>query len=140
MEPMPGEAQPERSPDQVVLDFLDTLPTTIREQVLFKCCFGVEAADFADLALEDRLTILEKFLRDPSFSTSYRCAQLIGVVEMVLEPPASKAEKPLAWAEIKVVDVPGRPGEYKAVAHMRPHFQLEALDISLRMVAKQLGK
>lgn len=85
----------EPTPDQIVLDFLDALPATIREQVLFKCCFGVEAADFADLALEDRLAILEKFLRDPSFSTSYRCAQLIGVVEMVLEPPASKARKPM---------------------------------------------
>jgi type VI secretion system protein ImpC len=51
----------------------------------------------------------------------------------------TKAQKPLAWAEIKVQDVPGQPGVYKAVAHMRPHFQLEALDISLRMVAKQLG-
>jgi len=51
-----------------------------------------------------------------------------------------KAQKPLAWAEIKVVDVPGQPGSYRAVAHMRPHFQLESLDISLRMVAKQLGK
>ncbi len=52
---------------------------------------------------------------------------------------AAKAEKPLAWAEIKVVDIPGQPGAYRAVAHMRPHFQLESLDISLRMVAKQLG-
>jgi type VI secretion system protein ImpC len=51
----------------------------------------------------------------------------------------TKAKYPLASAEIKVVDVPGQPGVYRAVAHMRPHFQLEALDISLRMVAKQLG-
>jgi type VI secretion system protein ImpC len=51
-----------------------------------------------------------------------------------------KAEKPLAWAEVKVVSVPGAPGSYRAVAHMRPHFQLETVDISLRMVAKQLGK
>jgi len=51
----------------------------------------------------------------------------------------TKAKYPLAWAEIKVQDVPGQPGVYRAVAHMRPHFQLEALDISLRMVAKQLG-
>jgi type VI secretion system protein ImpC len=53
---------------------------------------------------------------------------------------AAKAEKPLAWAEIKVQDVPGQPGSYRAVAHMRPHFQLESLDISLRLVAKQLGQ
>jgi len=52
----------------------------------------------------------------------------------------TKAKYPLAWAEIKVADVPGQPGMYRAVAHMRPHFQLEGLDISLRMVAKQLGK
>lgn len=52
----------------------------------------------------------------------------------------TKAQKPLAWAQIKVADVPGRPGEYRAVAHMRPHFQLESLDISLRMVAKQIGQ
>jgi type VI secretion system protein ImpC len=51
-----------------------------------------------------------------------------------------KASKPLASAEIKVQDVPGQPGSYRAVAHMRPHFQLESLDISLRMVAKQLGQ
>jgi len=52
----------------------------------------------------------------------------------------TKANKPLAWAQINVVDVPGQPGMYKAVAHLRPHFQLEGLDISLRMVAKQLSK
>jgi type VI secretion system protein ImpC len=51
-----------------------------------------------------------------------------------------KAQKPLAWANITVVDVPGQPGSYRAVAHLRPHFQLESLDISLRMVAKQIGK
>ncbi len=52
----------------------------------------------------------------------------------------TKASKPLAWAQIQVVDVPGQPGMYRAVAHFRPHFQLEGLDISLRMVAKQLGQ
>jgi type VI secretion system protein ImpC len=51
-----------------------------------------------------------------------------------------KAKYPLAWAKVQVVDVPGQPGVYRAVAHMRPHFQLEAIDISLRMVAKQLGQ
>ncbi len=50
-----------------------------------------------------------------------------------------KAKYPLASAQVKVVEVAGQPGSYKAVAHMRPHFQLESVDISLRMVAKQLG-
>ena len=53
---------------------------------------------------------------------------------------ARQGQKPLAEAEIKVQDVPGQPGSYEAVAYLRPHFQLESLDISLRMVAKQLGQ
>ena len=48
----------------------------------------------------------------------------------------TKAQKPLAWAEIKVVDIPGQPGSYRAVAHMRPHFQLETLTTSMRLVAE----
>ena len=52
----------------------------------------------------------------------------------------TKASKPLSWAEIKVVDVPGQPGSYRAVAHLKPHFQLESLEMSLRMVAKQLSQ
>ncbi len=51
-----------------------------------------------------------------------------------------KARYPLQSAEIKVQEIPGQPGMYRAVAHLRPHFQLEGLDISLRMVAKQLSQ
>jgi type VI secretion system protein ImpC len=50
-----------------------------------------------------------------------------------------KAQKPLQFANISVVDVPGQPGVYRAVAHLRPHFQLESLDISLRVVLRQLA-
>lgn len=52
----------------------------------------------------------------------------------------AKARKPLAWAEVKVKEVEGRPGWYSAVAHMRPHFQLEGLNLSLRLVARQMSK
>jgi len=51
-----------------------------------------------------------------------------------------KAQFPLKSASIKVQDIPGQPGFYRAVAHMTPHFQLEGLEISLRMTAKQLNK
>ena len=51
-----------------------------------------------------------------------------------------KAQRPLSWAKIEVADVPGQPGMYRARALLRPHFQLEGLDISLRMVAKQLSQ
>lgn len=51
-----------------------------------------------------------------------------------------KAKYPLASAKIEVQDVPGQPGYYRAKAWLRPHFQLEGLDISLRLVAKQLSQ
>ena len=43
---------------------------------------------------------------------------------------------PLREARIEVQDVPGKPGAYTAVAHLRPHFQLEELTASLRLVAE----
>jgi type VI secretion system protein ImpC len=47
-----------------------------------------------------------------------------------------KARYPLAEAQITVEEVPGAPGSYNAVAHLRPWLQLEELTTSLRMVAK----
>ncbi|MCY3811464.1 MAG: type VI secretion system contractile sheath large subunit [Gammaproteobacteria bacterium] len=49
---------------------------------------------------------------------------------------ATKARYPLREARIEVQDVPGKPGAYTAVAHLRPHFQLEELTASLRLVAE----
>jgi type VI secretion system protein ImpC len=46
-----------------------------------------------------------------------------------------KARKPLRDAKIEVVDMPGKPGAYRAVAFLKPHFQLDELTISLRLVA-----
>ena len=47
-----------------------------------------------------------------------------------------KAKYPLREARVDVLDVPGRPGVYTAVAFLRPHFQLEELSVSLRLVAE----
>lgn len=47
-----------------------------------------------------------------------------------------RAERPLREARIDVREDPSRPGCYEAVAYMRPHFQLEELDINLSLVAK----
>ena len=49
---------------------------------------------------------------------------------------ATKARYPLREARVEVRDVPGKPGAYTAVAHLRPHFQLEELTASLRLVAE----
>jgi len=49
--------------------------------------------------------------------------------------PAMKARCPLRDARIDVTEVKGKPGAYKAVAFLRPHFQLDELTVSLRLVA-----
>lgn len=46
-----------------------------------------------------------------------------------------KAEKPLREARIEVAEIPGKPGAYRAIALLRPHFQLDELSVSLRLVA-----
>ncbi len=47
-----------------------------------------------------------------------------------------KAEKPLAAAEVQVEEVEGNPGYYSAKFFLRPHYQLEGLTVSLRLVSK----
>jgi type VI secretion system protein ImpC len=47
-----------------------------------------------------------------------------------------KARHPLKAARIDVSEVPGKPGVYKAEAYLLPHFQLEELTVSLRLVAE----
>ena len=46
-----------------------------------------------------------------------------------------KSAFPLREASIIVVDVPGEPGAYKATVFLKPHFQLEELTTSIRLVA-----
>ncbi len=48
----------------------------------------------------------------------------------------TKARRPLAAAEVLVEDVEGNPGYYQAKFFLRPHFQLEGLTVSLRLVTK----
>ena len=47
-----------------------------------------------------------------------------------------RAQKPLREASVEVSEVPGRPGAYRAVAFVRPHYQLDELSVSLRLVAE----
>lgn len=57
------------------------------------------------------------------------------VLENDVAPAAQKAKYPLREARIDVAEVPGKPGAYRAVAFLRPHFQLDELSVSLRLVA-----
>jgi type VI secretion system protein ImpC len=47
-----------------------------------------------------------------------------------------KARRPLAGAEVVVEEVEGNPGYYTSKFFLRPHYQLEGLTVSLRLVSK----
>ncbi len=47
-----------------------------------------------------------------------------------------KARRPLSDAQVVVEDIEGQPGYYSAKFYLRPHFQLEGLTVSLRLVTK----
>lgn len=47
-----------------------------------------------------------------------------------------KARKPLAAANVVVEEVEGNPGYYSSKFFLRPHYQLEGLTVSLRLVSK----
>lgn len=49
---------------------------------------------------------------------------------------ATKARRPLAAAEVVVEEVEGNPGYYTSHFYLRPHYQLEGLTVSLRLVSK----
>jgi type VI secretion system protein ImpC len=48
----------------------------------------------------------------------------------------TKAMKPLAAAEVVVEEIEGNPGFYSSKFYLRPHYQLEGLTVSLRLVSK----
>ena len=48
----------------------------------------------------------------------------------------TKSRKPLAAAEVVVEEVEGNPGYYTSKFFLRPHYQLEGLTVSLRLVSK----
>ena len=48
----------------------------------------------------------------------------------------SKAKFPLSEGRVDVVEVPGKPGAFQATVYLRPHFQMEELSASIRLVAE----
>ncbi len=87
---------------------------------------------------------LKSMMRDKvgSFMSRSDCESFLNrwirnyVVEDDTAGQETKAKFPLREARVDVVEVPGKPGVYKAVAFLRPHFQLDELTVSLRLVAE----
>jgi len=63
------------------------------------------------------------------------------IKDYVLGNPGSagdelKARKPLAGAEVKVSEIEGNPGYYAASFHLRPHYQLEGVNVTMSLVSR----
>jgi type VI secretion system ImpC/EvpB family protein len=50
--------------------------------------------------------------------------------------PAVKARYPLRDAEVRVEPTPGRPGSYQCRMRLNPHYELDELHASVRVVAE----
>ncbi|BFG80365.1 type VI secretion system contractile sheath large subunit [Paraburkholderia terrae] len=58
---------------------------------------------------------------------------------VLINPSASHAQKarfPLGEGRVDVTEVPGKPGAYRATCFLKPHFQMEELTASIRLVAE----
>jgi type VI secretion system protein ImpC len=96
------------------------------------------------LAMSRFAHYMKVIMRDKigSFMSRVDCERFLNqwITQYVTEDDAAsaetKAQYPLREARVEVVEVPGKPGVYRAVAFLRPHFQLDELTISLRLVAE----
>ena len=87
---------------------------------------------------------LKAMMRDKigSFMSREQCEQFLNqwisnyVLLDDLASQEQKAKFPLREARIEVTEIAGKPGAYNAVAYLRPHFQLDELTVSLRLVAR----
>ncbi len=77
-----------------------------------------------------------------SFMTPGECSSWLNewIRKYTVDPQGAsdqtKAKFPLSEARVDVRAVPGKPGWYEAVAYLKPHFQMETLSTSMRLVAE----
>jgi len=96
------------------------------------------------LAISRFARYLKTIMRDKigSFMSRSDCERFLNrwMMQYVTEDdnaaPITKAQYPLREARVEVSEVPGKPGVYRAIAFLRPHFQLDELTVSLRLVAE----
>ncbi|MFB3829127.1 MAG: type VI secretion system contractile sheath large subunit [Bryobacteraceae bacterium] len=87
---------------------------------------------------------MKSIMRDKigSFMSRVECERFLNqwIMQYVTEDDSAsahtKAQYPLREARVDVAEVPGKPGVYRAVAFLRPHFQLDELTLSMRLVAE----
>lgn len=96
------------------------------------------------LAISRFAHYMKAIMRDKigSFMSRAECERFLNqwMMQYVTEDdsasPQTKSQYPLREARVDVSEVPGKPGVYRAVAFLRPHFQLDELTVSMRLVAE----
>ncbi|GAB1723827.1 MAG: type VI secretion system contractile sheath large subunit [Nitrospira sp. CR1.1] len=96
------------------------------------------------LAMSRFAHYLKSIMRDKigSFMTRKDCEDFLNrwiskyVVSTEDAGQEIKAKFPLKEARVEVAEVAGKPGVYRAIAFLKPHFQLDELTLSLRLVAE----
>ena len=86
---------------------------------------------------------MKSMMRDKigSFMSRKNCEDFLNkwiTQYVLLDDDASQEQKarfPLREARIEVEEIAGKPGAYRAISYLKPHFQLDELDVSLRLVA-----
>lgn len=53
-------------------------------------------------------------------------------------PASLKAEYPLQKANVLVEELPGKPGEFRVVIHLLPHYQLDSLSSTMTLTARHV--
>jgi type VI secretion system protein ImpC len=117
-----------------------------------KTYFAADANANAELSAKFNLLLctsrfahyLKVMARDKigSFMTTEDCTSWLNnwISNYTVDPSSAsewvKAQRPLAEASVEVREVAGRPGWYESVAYLKPHFQMEGLTTSLRLVAE----
>ncbi|HWQ53383.1 MAG TPA: type VI secretion system contractile sheath large subunit [Bryobacteraceae bacterium] len=87
---------------------------------------------------------MKAIMRDKvgSFMSRSECERFLNqwMMQYVTEDDNASAQAksrfPLREARVDVSEVPGKPGCYRAVAFLKPHFQLDELTVSMRLVAE----
>ncbi len=98
---------------------------------MFACC---RFAHYLKCIVRDKIGSFSSREQVQSWLTNW-------VLQYVDGDPANsseetKARKPLAAAEVVVEEVEGAPGYYSSKFFLRPHYQLEGLTVSLRLVSR----
>ena len=98
---------------------------------LFSTC---RFAHFLKCMVRDKIGSFKERTDMESFLSGWIQQYVLGNPEHAGEK--AKAQRPLAGAEVTLQDVEGNPGYYAARFYLRPHYQLEGVNVALSLVSR----